>query len=78
MFEQPLRLMVRQGYLASPLKVDAAVARYDFSQLAPGTGGLYREEELNRVVAGHRATPGIQNSWHSKILSLLEGQRGAQ
>ncbi|MBY6110221.1 DEAD/DEAH box helicase [Halomonas sp. DP1Y21-3] len=58
-FEQPLRLMVRQGYLASPLKVDAAVARYDFSQLAPGTGGLYREEELNRVVAGHRATPGI-------------------
>ncbi|ALM54502.1 DEAD/DEAH box helicase [Halomonas huangheensis] len=58
-FEQPLRLMVRQGYLAQPLKVDAAVERYDFSLVAPGSSGLFREEELNRVVAGSRATPGI-------------------
>ncbi|MBY5927946.1 DEAD/DEAH box helicase [Halomonas sp. DP8Y7-3] len=58
-FEQPLRLMVRQGYLAKPVKIDAAVARYDFSRLVPGSTGIYREEDLNRVVAGHRATPGI-------------------
>src|SRR5690554_560421 len=58
-FEQPLRLMVKQGYLAEPRRVDAAVERYDFSQLAPSTTGLFREEELNRVVAGSRATPGI-------------------
>ncbi|MCC5884398.1 MAG: DEAD/DEAH box helicase [Halomonas sp.] len=58
-FEQPLRLMVKQGYLAEPRRVDAAVARYDFSRLAPTAGGLFREEELNRVVAGNRATPGI-------------------
>lgn len=58
-FEQPLRLMVKQGYLAEPRRVDVAVERYDFSALAPGTSGLFREEALNRVVAGHRATPGI-------------------
>ncbi|SFT48448.1 DEAD/DEAH box helicase [Halomonas saccharevitans] len=58
-FEQPLRLMVRQGYLAEPRRVDAAVERYDFSRLSPAASGLFREEELNRVVSGHRATPGI-------------------
>ncbi|QOR37785.1 DEAD/DEAH box helicase [Billgrantia diversa] len=58
-FEQPLRLMVKQGYLAEPRRVDAAVERYDFASLRPAASGLYREEELNRVVAGSRATPGI-------------------
>ncbi|WP_108445118.1 DEAD/DEAH box helicase [Halomonas denitrificans] len=58
-FEQPLRLMVRQGYLAEPRRIDAAVERYDFSALTPSSSGLFREEELNRVAAGNRATPGI-------------------
>ena len=62
-FEQPLRLMVKQGYLVQPVRIDAAVERYDFSALfstsGPAAGGLFREEALNRVVAGHRATPGI-------------------
>ncbi|MBB3184396.1 DNA repair protein RadD [Halomonas fontilapidosi] len=64
-FEQPLRLMVKQGYLAPPERIDAALfkdgqeLRYDFSALVPGSSGLFREEELNRVAAGHRATPGI-------------------
>ncbi|MDR5866672.1 DEAD/DEAH box helicase [Halomonas koreensis] len=58
-FEQPLRLMVKQGYLAAPRLVDAAVERYDFSALEPGSGGLFQEAELNRVTAGHRATPAI-------------------
>lgn len=58
-FEQPLRLMVRQGYLAEPKRVDAAIEGYDFSRLAPASSGLFREAELDRVVVGHRATPGI-------------------
>ena len=58
-FEQPLRLMVKQGYLAAPRRIDAAVAGYDFSALVPSSRGLFREEELNRVAAGNRATPGI-------------------
>ncbi|MFD2190930.1 DEAD/DEAH box helicase [Pistricoccus aurantiacus] len=64
-FEQPLRLMVKQGYLAPPVCRDAAVfiegerLRYDFSNLKPAKSGLFSEAELNRVVAGHRATPAI-------------------
>lgn len=58
-FEQPLRLMVKQGFLAAPKRLDMAIEGYDFSALAPAAGGLFREEELNRVVAGSRATPGI-------------------
>jgi len=58
-FEQPLRLMVKQGYLAKPVCVDATIERYDFSTLQPGSGGRFQEAELNRVTAGHRATPAI-------------------
>ncbi|HSH48382.1 MAG TPA: DEAD/DEAH box helicase [Halomonas sp.] len=58
-FELPLRLMVKQGYLVPPTPVDVAVERYDFSALTPGAGGLFREDELNRVAAGNRVTPGI-------------------
>ncbi|WP_234668025.1 DEAD/DEAH box helicase [Halomonas sp. TD01] len=58
-FEQPLRLMVKQGFLAAPKRLDMAIEGYDFSALAPAPSGLFREEELNRVVAGSRVTPGI-------------------
>ncbi|WP_346796246.1 DEAD/DEAH box helicase [Halomonas sp. Bachu 37] len=71
-FEQPLRLMVKQGYLARPERIDAAVERYDFSRLTPATTGLFREEELNRVVAGNRATPGIIG----EIIQRSENRQG--
>lgn len=58
-FEQPLRLMVKQGYLAEPKRIDAAVERYDFSALVPSARGLFSEDDLNRVVSGQRVTPGI-------------------
>ncbi|MEQ6917021.1 DEAD/DEAH box helicase [Halomonas aquatica] len=64
-FEQPLRLMVSQGYLATPRRVDAALfkngqeLRYDFSRLSLTSSGVFSEAALDRVVAGHRATPGI-------------------
>ncbi|WP_301583772.1 DEAD/DEAH box helicase [Halomonas alkaliantarctica] len=58
-FEQPLRLMVKQGFLAEPKRLDMAIEGYDFSALATASSGLFREEELNRVVAGSRVTPGI-------------------
>lgn len=58
-FEQPLRLMVKQGYLAPPVRRDMAVAHYDFSALTPSATGAFREEDINRVVAGNRATPQI-------------------
>ncbi|MDN7133887.1 DEAD/DEAH box helicase [Halomonas sp. MC140] len=60
-FEQPLRLMVKQGYLAAPKRLDMAVEGYDFSALSPSASGIFPEEALNRVVASSRATPGIIN-----------------
>ncbi|MBS9405594.1 DEAD/DEAH box helicase [Halomonas sp. TRM85114] len=71
-FEQPLRLMVKQGYLAAPRRIDAAVERYDFSQLRPAASGLFQEEELNRVVAGNRATPGII----AEVVERAQGRQG--
>lgn len=58
-FEQPLRLMVKQGYLSEPKRIDAAVAGYDFSQLTPQGSGDFAERDLSGVVKGHRATPAI-------------------
>ena len=58
-FEQPLRLMVRQGYLSPPLRVDAAIEGYDFSRLVPSAQGEYTDSALQSVVDHHRATPDI-------------------
>lgn len=58
-FEQPLRLMVKQGYLAAPERRDMAVERYDFAALSPADSGYFSDNALNRVVAANRATPGI-------------------
>ncbi|MBB3190647.1 DEAD/DEAH box helicase [Halomonas cerina] len=71
-FEQPLRLMVKRGYLAPPVHRDAAVERYDFSALRPASSGLFREDELDRVVAGHRATPGIV----AEVIERARDRRG--
>lgn len=58
-FEQPLRVMVRQGYLAEPRRIDGALAFYDFSQLMPQRNGQFAEWDLDGVVRGNRATPQI-------------------
>ena len=71
-FELPLRLMVKQGYLVPPTPVDVAVERYDFSALTPGSGGLFREDELNRVAAGNRVTPGIIED----VMAQAENRQG--
>lgn len=71
-FEQPLRLMVKQGYLAEPKRRDMAVEGYDFSRLIPAATGAYSEAALNQVVAGNRATPGIIR----QVVELAEGRQG--
>ncbi|WP_251977661.1 DEAD/DEAH box helicase [Salinicola avicenniae] len=58
-FEQPLRVMVRQGYLAEPKRIDAAMAFYDFSRLVAQRNGQFAERDMNAVVQGNRATPQI-------------------
>ena len=71
-FEQPLRLMVKQGFLAEPKRRDMAVEGYDFSRLAPAASGAYSEADLNQVVAGNRATPGII----AQVVEYAEGRQG--
>ncbi|MEH6627962.1 MAG: DEAD/DEAH box helicase [Motiliproteus sp.] len=59
-FELPLRLMVKQGYLTPPTLVDGAIAQYDFSTCTPSIGGRYQEADLNRVIGNsERATAQI-------------------
>ncbi|MDN6180210.1 MAG: DEAD/DEAH box helicase [Halomonas subglaciescola] len=71
-FEQPLRLMVKQGYLARPERRDMAIEHYDFAGLAPTESGAFSEAAMNRVVAGNRATPGIV----ADIIARAEKRQG--
>ncbi|WP_116472595.1 DEAD/DEAH box helicase [Zobellella maritima] len=57
-FELPLRLMIKQGYLCPPVQIDAPVVHYDFSRLFEQ--GLFSEQELDRALARQpRVTPHI-------------------
>lgn len=72
-FELPLRLMVKQGYLTPPLLVDGAVAQYDFSACTPGIGGRYQEADLNRVISSAvRATAVII----TEVIAQAEQRQG--
>ena len=71
-FEQPLRLMVKQGYLCPPIRVDVAIEGYDFSKIAPSAQGHYAESDLQKVVGEHRATPGIVRD----ITARAAGRKG--
>lgn len=71
-FEQPLRLMVKQGYLSSPVRIDAAVEGYDFSRLVPSVQGDYNEKALQGIVDHHRATPEIIQ----EVVSRAENRQG--
>ncbi|WP_375055499.1 DEAD/DEAH box helicase [Zobellella sp. DQSA1] len=58
LFELPLRLMIKQGYLCPPRLVDAPVVHYDFSRLYEQ--GLFTEQALERELARQpRVTPHI-------------------
>lgn len=72
-FELPLRLMVKQGYLTPPNLVDGAVAQYDFSSCRPGIKGNYQEADLNRVLgSAKRATAQII----SHVIAQAEQRQG--
>ena len=57
-FELPLRLMIKQGYLCPPQLIDAPVVHYDFSRLYEQ--GLFTEQALEKELARQpRVTPHI-------------------
>ena len=53
-YELPLSYMINRGYLTRPELVNAAVAQYDFSALAPDRFGEYAEQDVNRLLAKHK------------------------
>ena len=58
LFELPLRLMIKQGYLCPPDLIDAPVVHYDFSRLYEQ--GLFTEAALEKELARQpRVTPHI-------------------
>ncbi|MBO1518524.1 DEAD/DEAH box helicase [Oceanisphaera pacifica] len=57
-FELPLRLMIKKGYLTPPNIVDAPIVNYDFSRLYEQ--GLFSERDLEQELARQpRVTPHI-------------------
>jgi len=59
-FELSINVLLARGYLTPPNRLDCAVLSYDFSQLTPASNGLYRNDELEKVINHHkRVTPQI-------------------
>lgn len=53
-YELPLSYMINRGYLTKPELVNAAVAQYDFSALAPDRFGEYAEKDVNQLLSKHK------------------------
>lgn len=59
-FEMPLSLMIKQGFLTKPTLVDAAIAHYDFSALQANLNGDYHHNEVNALLSQYpRVTQAI-------------------
>ena len=53
-FDMPLGLMIKQGFLSAPKLIDAAIAHYDFSQIQANSSGNYPEKELNTLLTQYK------------------------
>lgn len=72
-YELPLRYMIKQGYLVTPVRLDMPVLRYDFSALIANQNGLFPEKALNlSLEKQQRVTPSIVN----EIISHAKQRRG--
>lgn len=59
-YELPLRYMIKQGYLVTPVRRDMPVEQYDFSRLKVQQTGYYSEAALNHtLLQQQRITPYI-------------------
>ena len=59
-FDMPLGLMIKQGYLTTPNLIDATIAHYDFASLQSNKLGSYQAGEVNSLLTKyHRVTKAI-------------------
>ena len=72
-FDMPLSLMIKQGYLSTPRLIDAAIAHYDFSGLATSHSGFVAEKELNSLLSRHKR---VTKAIIEQIVSLSDKRNG--
>ncbi|TCN85021.1 DEAD/DEAH box helicase [Shewanella fodinae] len=72
-FELPLRLLIKQGYLTPPRLLDGLSAQYNFSQLRPDEQGNYQDSEVDALLQHcGRATTAIVK----QLMQLAVSRRG--
>lgn len=72
-YELPLALMIKQGYLTPPKLIDAPVAQYDFSSLSSNNNGLYPEQEVNALLVKY---PRVTQAIIEQVVELAEQRQG--
>lgn len=72
-YELPLSYMISRGYLTRPELVNAAVAHYDFSTLAPDRCGEYGERDVNRLLGKHRR---VTRAIIEQVMALAAERQG--
>ncbi|MDP2560195.1 DEAD/DEAH box helicase [Psychrobium sp. 1_MG-2023] len=72
-YEMPLSLMIKQGYLTKPSLVDAAIAHYDFSSLCAQPSGELAEREVNTLLTKY---PRVTQAIVEQIVQLAGGRQG--
>lgn len=72
-FEMPLSLMIKQGFLTKPTLIDAAISQYDFSGLKAQQNGEYNTNEVNTLLTQY---PRVTQAICEQIVSLGENRQG--
>lgn len=72
-YEMPLGLMIKQGFLSPPKLIDAAIAHYDFGELQANRNGYYPEKELNSLLTKHRR---VTKAIVEQVVSLAANRQG--
>lgn len=72
-FDMPLTLMIKQGFLSPPKLIDAAIAHYDFSQLNANSSGNFADKDVNSLLTQYsRVTKAIIE----QVVSLATHRQG--
>jgi len=72
-YEMPLALMIKQGFLTPPNLIDATIAHYDFSSINANQLGNYPAQEVNSLLTTHaRVTQAIIE----QVIELSINRRG--
>ncbi len=72
-FELPLTVMIKSGYLTPPKLVDAPIAQYDFSALSSNAAGHYATDEVNALLVRH---PRVTQSIVEQVVALAQRRGG--